>query len=107
MMALGGELEEQQMTIGKSSGRGGLAAALETGYLLMENAKFLIAFALLGMLLSAGYQLERFPPVYEATAKLSQADGLPASLTGERRQAFEAWAVRRAVKMPSISATEG
>lgn len=97
--------------------RGGAEAArageaeislVELTYRLLENLKLLIAFALMGALLAAGYTLKFVTPTYEATAKLYVTNPrgsilnlsdlqIGSYLASDYQEVFKTWEVHKRV----------
>lgn len=81
---------------------------LDMMYFLLDHAKFLIAFALLGALLAAGYTLEFVTPIYEATSKLYVTNAsdsvinlsdlqISSYLASDYQEVFKTWEVHKIV----------
>ena len=81
---------------------------LELFYRLLENAKYIIACALIGALIMATYSFVLVRPTYEATSMLyvlSSSDSainlsdlqIGSALTSDYQQVFETWEVREMV----------
>lgn len=81
---------------------------MELFYVLMDKLAFLIAFALLGALLSAGYTMKFITPTYEATSKLYVTNArdsvinlsdleIGSYLASDYQEVFKTWEVHRTV----------